>query len=76
MKWVVFASLLLSGFEVIVFFIAFMSMDACQSFNWFQYGDSWLGDALLGFQWGCKSEGTGSIFDYNEWTTKKEESMP
>ena len=28
-KWVVFASMLLSSFEVLVFCIAFLSMDAC-----------------------------------------------
>jgi hypothetical protein len=53
-KWVVFASLLLSLFEVLVFSISFLSMDACQTFGWFKYGDNWFGDAVLGFQWGCK----------------------
>lgn len=52
-KWVVFASMLLSSFEVLVFCIAFLSMDACQTYGMFKYGDNWLGDTILGFQWAC-----------------------
>jgi len=67
----VFASILLSSFEVFVFVISFFSMDACQTYGLFKYGDSWLGDAVLGFQWACQDEGYYGGTKSTEWTTKK-----
>lgn len=69
-KWVVFASLLLSCFEVLVFTIAFFSMDACQTYGLFKYGDNWLGDAVLGFQWACLPVSKHYAPD-SEWATTK-----